>query len=76
MTTSVFHNRLATHFTSAYVIDMVSDWDDSEDGGRSFDEDYSPENDALDMAQSANSVPEQHPTSPIDSSLSSDTEDS
>ena len=76
MTTGVFHNRMATHFTSAYMIDMVSDWDDSEDGGRSFDEDHSPENDAIDMAQSANSLPEQRPTSPMDSSSSSDTEDS
>ena len=40
MTTDVFHNRKATHFISANVIDMVSDWDESEDGGRSFDEDY------------------------------------
>ena len=55
---------------------MVSDWDDSEDGGRSFDKDYSPENDAIDMAQSANSLPEQRLTSPMDSLSSSYTEDS
>ena len=71
MTTGVFLNRMATHFTSANVIVMVSDWDASEDGGRSFDEYYSPENDAIDMAQSANSLPEQRPTSPMDSSSSS-----
>ena len=76
MTTGVFHNRMATHFTSANVIDMISDWDDSGDGGRSFDEDYSPENDAIDIAQSADSLPEQCPTSPMDSSSSSDTKDS
>ena len=58
MTTGVFHNRKATNSISANVIDMVSDWDDTVDGGRSFDEDYSPENDAIDMAQSANSLPE------------------
>ena len=55
---------------------MVSAWDDSEDGGRGFDKDYSHENDAIDMAQSANSLPEQRPTSPMDSLSSSDTEDS
>ena len=67
---------MVAYFTSANMIDMVSDWNDSEDGGRSFDEDYSPENDEIDMAQSANSLPEQCPTSPMDSSSSSDAEDS
>ena len=65
MTTGVFHNRKATNSISANVIDMVSDWDDTVDGGRSFDEVYSPENEAIDMAQSANSLPEHCPTSPM-----------